>query len=151
MTPTTYTDNRNNLIPSAMDCEKTDQADDKVNKVKVFYNDECPVCDAEICHYQRLDTAADQVAFTPISQNPDALKTEGLTKEDIKRRLYAYDTNGTLLSGTDAFIAIWAELPSYRWLAKFTRLPVIYQIANVLYDYVAVPLLARWNQRRETK
>ncbi len=134
---------------------QTQQSEAPPPQTTVFFNSECPVCNAEICHYNRLkatETAkgkAVPITFTPIIENPNALKAYGLTKADIERRLYALDTNGKLLSGIDAFIQIWQEMPRYRWLASLAALPPIHFIGAKLYDHIAVPLLAWFNARRK--
>jgi predicted DCC family thiol-disulfide oxidoreductase YuxK len=126
-------------------------------KTTVFFNSECPVCSAEICHYDRIKKNEAtrghklNISFIPIIDNPDVLRAHGLKKADIERRLYALDSDGTLISGIDAFIKIWSELPRYRWLSKFTALPPIHFLGALMYEHVAVPLLAQMNERRKVR
>ena len=150
MAPYPYSAGMIDPIPSVDDCERMEaEAAGRTNaKIRVFYNDECPICNAEICHYKRQDQESAEIDFVPISERPDALIPKGLNKDQVKRRLYAYRQDGTLLSGVDSFITIWQTLPRYRWLAKLTKFPGIYQIAHILYEYGAVPLLAWWNRVR---
>lgn len=41
----------------------------------------------------------------------------GLDLPSAMRRLHVQEADGRLLSGVDAFIAIWRRLPRWRWLA----------------------------------
>ncbi|UTW56137.1 thiol-disulfide oxidoreductase DCC family protein [Kordiimonas sp. SCSIO 12610] len=146
----------------------------------VFFNSECPICNAEICHYERLSQAADirdisstsgtakannggdigdggntftptAIRFQPIADNPDILREYGLSRADIERRLYGLDANGRLISGIDAFIMIWGTVPRYRWLAHTMALPPFRYIGALIYDHIAVPFLGSLNARRKRK
>ena len=114
-----------------------------------IYNRACPVCRTEIDHYERKCHAAGVPAiFVDIDQDPDALAEYGLTAEDVKRRLYCIDEDGTLHGGVDAAALIWHALPSYRWLARLVRFPIAKQVAHWGYDRVAAPALYAWAERR---
>jgi hypothetical protein len=56
-----------------------------------------------------------------------------------------------LISGVDVFIKIWSEMPAYRWLSRLVALRPIRFIGAVVYDHVAVPFLAYWNERRKAR
>ncbi len=113
----------------------------------VLYNAACPVCNFEISHYAKY--AGDNglpIRFDDL--NSDALAAWDLTADAAARRLYVAH-KGALVSGIPAFIILWRQMPRYRWLAKVVNLPVIRQIATVLYDYVAAPIIYRWHLRRQ--
>lgn len=119
----------------------------------VFYNGSCPVCQLEISHYVKM---ADQhsittLAFTDLAEQPNALARYSLRADQAKRRLYAETAGEALMSGIDSFIAIWERLPWYRGLAGVARLPGLRHVAALVYDFVAVPLLAWLNRRRDAK
>lgn len=114
----------------------------------VFYNGACPICRAEITHYKGL-AARDTLVWRDLADKPDALAAYELTPAQAKRRLYTADADGALYCGVDSFIGIWERLPRYRWLARLTRLPGFYTLAGVLYERLAVPVLAWLNARRE--
>lgn len=120
--------------------------------VTVHYNGACPVCDAEIAHYRR---AANEnhapVAFADIASHPGALAGRGITDGELMRRMHVSAPGGHIASGVDAFIAIWRRLPRHRWLALIVALPVIRQLFSASYEWIAVPMLAAWNARRERR
>jgi predicted DCC family thiol-disulfide oxidoreductase YuxK len=67
--------------------------------------------------------------------------------EDVRRRLHAVDADGRLHVGADCAIAIWRTTPGDVWLARLFGLPVIHQIARLVYDRFADMLYA-WNRSK---
>ncbi len=47
----------------------------------------------------------------------------GATREQLLARFHVRDGSGQLFSGAHAFLALWAALPGWRWLARVGRLP----------------------------
>jgi uncharacterized protein len=120
--------------------------------VKVYYNEQCPICDFEVSHYKRsASNDKCEIEFNDINTKKQALSMYKLEYEDIKRRMYTLDERGKLVSGIDAFLSIWRNLPGYRWLYKIVKQPVIYQLADVTYEFILVPCLACYNKRRDKK
>jgi uncharacterized protein len=119
-----------------------------VTPLWVYFNEPCSVCRAEMNHYQAEATRAGcPLEFKPIGVSTYDVAAYGLTDTDLRRRFYVSDAEGRMASGVDAFIALWHEMPRYRWAAKLIRLPVLYRIAVLLYDGIAVPWLALLNRR----
>lgn len=107
--------------------------------VSVLYNADCPVCRAEIEHYQAYAEARDlPLAFHDL--NSRALDEWGIDADAAARRLHVRQ-NGRLLSGVDAFLALWRALPRYRWIARIVALPGLRQAAHVVYERVLAPRL----------
>lgn len=115
----------------------------------VLYNANCPVCNFEIKHYvQYAHRNSLPIRFDDL--NSDALGHWGLDADTAARRLYVLH-EGRLTSGIPAFLALWAQMPRYRWLAQTVGLPGIRHIASVVYDYILAPLIYRWHLRRLRK
>ena len=118
----------------------------------VHYNAACPVCEAEISHYRRVVKAHHApVAFSDIGSQPDVLAAHGVSDRELVHRMHVSMPGGEIASGVDAFIAIWRRLPGYRWLAQLVALPVMRQLFSTAYEWLAVPLLAAWNARRDRR
>ena len=118
-------------------------------ETKVLYNAECPVCNFEISHYIKYaDKEGLPIKFDDL--NTVAREAWGIDADAAARRLYVAK-NGELLSGMPAFIALWQDMPKYRWLARLADLPVLRQVFVFLYDYVAAPLIYRWHIIRQRK
>lgn len=121
--------------------------DETEQKTAVLYNASCPVCSYEIDHYAAYSEKADlPIAFDDLNET-DALGRWGLDADTAARRLHVLK-NGELLAGIPAFIALWQEMPRYRWLARVVSLPGIYRLACWSYDLVLAPLIYRWHLRR---
>lgn len=117
------------------------------DETRILYNDTCPLCRFEIGHYRA--TATRDGAPLRFDQLKDA-SSWGLTEDQAARRLHVL-RNGELLSGLEAFRAIWETLPRWRWLARVTGWPVVNPLVAVLYDHIAAPLLYRAHLRRQRR
>lgn len=114
--------------------------------LEVIYNDECPVCRAEVDgHAARARAGGLPVRFTPIGSAD--LAAHGLTADDAARRLHAV-RGGRLLSGLEANRAMWAAMPGWRWLARLTGLRPVRPVAAALYDRALAPALYALHRRR---
>jgi predicted DCC family thiol-disulfide oxidoreductase YuxK len=119
-------------------------------QLTVWYNTKCPVCNAGIdWQHSRLLRAAraGAIEFCDINLESDALSRFGAGVEDVRRRLHAVDADGRLHVGADCAIVIWRTTPGDVWLARLFGLPVIRQIARVVYDRFADVLYA-WNRSK---
>src|SRR6185295_4731361 len=86
--------------------------------VTVCYNGACPVCRAEMEHYQRIaDQHALPLGWNDINTAPELFRRHNIDFDTAMRRLHAVDAAGNLIRGIDVFIAIWRLLPRYRWAA----------------------------------
>src|SRR5271163_4396774 len=119
-------------------------------RLTVYYNTKCPVCTAGIdWQRNRLVQAARAgvIEFRDINLEPDALARFGAGLEDVRRRLHAVDADNRLHVGADCAIAIWRNTPGDAWLGRLIGLPVVRQIARLVYDRFA-DLLYAWNRRQ---
>lgn len=118
--------------------------------VSVLYNADCPVCRLEIDHYSEY-ARSQSLAIRFDDLNDDlALRAWGLDAETAARRMHVV-VNGTLLTGIPAFVALWQEMPRYRWLARVVTVPVMFTLANWCYDAVLAPLIYRLHLRRQKR
>ena len=85
----------------------------------VLYDGDCPLCRREIAVYQGLAARA-PVRFVDVSAPDTALPGERST---LLARFHVQREDGSLLSGAEAFLALWARLPGWRWLSWLGRLP----------------------------
>ena len=87
----------------------------------VLYDGACPLCRREIGVYRGLQPN-EPVCFADISDAAQPLPP-GTTRERLMARFHVRRGDGVLLSGAQAFLALWAALPGWRWLARAGRLP----------------------------
>ena len=122
-----------------------------MNRLTVLYNDKCPVCSFEIEHYRALCMRHGiDLAFEKISENGPTLQASGLSVTDAKKRLHVLVSGGQVKVGVDAFLALWAQMPIYKFLGYLISIPGIYHLATLVYNYVLAPLLFWWDKRRVT-
>jgi predicted DCC family thiol-disulfide oxidoreductase YuxK len=116
----------------------------------VWYNTRCPVCSAGIerqRHKLLAAVKAGTIEFRDINREPAALAREGVTLEDVRRRLHAIDPAGRLIVGADVAIAVWRLTPGEGWLAALLGHPIVRPLTRLAYDRFA-DLLYAWNRRK---
>jgi len=112
--------------------------------ITVFYDGKCGLCSQEIKHYRTI-APSDLFDWQDITECDDDLKKEGISLSEGLKLLHARDENGQMHVGVDAFLLIWSQLKRWRILAALVNLPIIRQIANVVYR-----LFADWRFKRLT-
>ncbi len=113
----------------------------------VLYDGACPLCRREIGFYRGLRPIA-PVCFADISDAAQPLPP-GTTREQLLARFHVRNRDGQLISGAQAFLALWAALPGWRWLAWVGRLPGASWAMERIYRLFLRwrPLLQRWASR----
>lgn len=117
----------------------------------VLYDGACPLCRREIGVYRGLRPYT-PVCFADVSD--DALPLPlGTTREQLLARFHVRNRDGQLLSGAQAFLALWAALPGWRWLARAGRLPCAAWAMERTYRLFLHwrPTLQRWALRLERR
>ena len=117
----------------------------------VLYDGACPLCRREIGVYRGLQPlhSDSPVCFADVSDTalslPSALPP-GTTREQLLARFHVRGRDGALLSGAQAFLALWAALPGWRWLALAGRMPGAAWVMERGYRLFLRwrPLLQRW-------
>ncbi len=120
----------------------------------VLYDGACPLCRREIGVYRGLKPlhADAPVCFADVSDAalplPRSLPA-GTTREQLLARLHVRGRGGEWLSGAPAFLALWAALPGWRWLAVAGRVPGAAWVMERGYRLFlrCRPLLQRWASR----
>ena len=102
--------------------------------MKVFFNNSCKICRAEINIYKK--ESVENLNWVDITNNKNAEIETKKSVTQLLRRLHV-EENGKIYIGIDAFLLIWKKIPKYRFLYKFFKLPIIYQLFYVGYEIVA--------------
>jgi predicted DCC family thiol-disulfide oxidoreductase YuxK len=113
----------------------------------VLYDGACPLCRREIGVYRGLQ-ANTPVCFADVSDIALPLPP-GTTREQLLARFHVRDADGRLLSGAPAFLALWAVLPGWRWLARVGRPPgAAWAMERAYRLFLRLrPALQRWASR----
>jgi 3-demethoxyubiquinol 3-hydroxylase len=103
-------------------------------QLTVLFDGACPLCRREIGVYQGLCPIepTTQLTFADVSLGQTALPPGGDRAAYLKR-FHVQLADGSVLSGAEAFVALWAVLPGWRWLAKVARLPVATPLMELAY------------------
>ena len=114
----------------------------------VIYNGDCPVCAREIGVYRSRVGPDGRLRFVDL--NDTDLAALGLDRDAAARRLHVVE-DGRLLSGVDAFLALWRATPGFGWLARIVGLPGLRHGAGVAYERLLAPALYAMHRRREAR
>ena len=116
--------------------------------IKVYYNSACPVCNAGIkVQRQRMESCGikNDIEWVDVHNNPKAVSELNVPLEQIRERLYVSNSRGELSIGIDAFIYLWQQVPSQRWLAILLQPSIMKPLAHSTYNGFA-RLLYLWNK-----
>ena len=102
--------------------------------MKVYYNESCSICRAEIDHYKKQNI--EEIDWVDITNNASAEKETLKDDKTLLRRLHV-KKNGKIFSGAEAFLLVWKSIPKYKFLYLILKLPLIFQIFYFIYEVVA--------------
>ena len=124
---------------------------DGVPSLTVFYDGACPLCRREIGLYRGLRPKL-PVCFADVADAAARLPP-GITREQLLARFHVRTGEGELLGGARAFLALWAVLPGWRWLARVGRLPGAAWVMERAYRFFLRrrPALQRWASRLDRR
>ncbi|WP_370229576.1 thiol-disulfide oxidoreductase DCC family protein [Cognatishimia sp.] len=116
---------------------------------RALYNGDCPVCSAEMCHYEDYSKKRSlPVGFEDLN-NID-LAEWGVSEDEATRLLHVMH-NGQLFVGWDAFLVLWEQMPRYRLAARIARVPGIYHICSWGYANIVARVIYNRHQRRKAR
>ena len=132
------------VSPPVADDAKTPPA------LTVLYDGACPLCRREISVYRDLKSLDPDAAvcYKDISDAAVPLPP-GTTRMQLLARFHVQRQDGELLSGAQAFLALWTALPGWRWLALVGRIPGAVWLMERIYVLFLRwrPALQRWVRR----
>jgi predicted DCC family thiol-disulfide oxidoreductase YuxK len=121
-----------------------------MQKMKVYYNSACPVCDAGIKDQRcRMEAQGiEDVEWLDVHTRPELVQEVSAELEQVRERLHVKSADGTVHVGADALAALFVETRRRKWLGGMMRSRFIRPLAQSSYDRFA-RLLYRWNRRRK--
>ena len=102
--------------------------------VKVYFNNSCKICKAEIDLYKK--EKVNEIDWIDITNNDLAEKETSKNNKQLLRRLHVKDGEN-VLQGAEAFLLLWKKIPKYKFLYNFFKLPIIFQLFSFTYEIVA--------------
>ncbi len=109
----------------------------------VMYDGACPLCRREVAVYKSLKPLT-SVAWLDVSK--DTAQISPSDQAQYMARFNVRLSNGQLLDGAAAFVALWLAMPGWRWLGKAGRLPGVTPLLELAYRaFLRLrPSLQRW-------
>ena len=102
--------------------------------MKVYFNNSCQICKAEIDLYKKQKI--EEINWIDITDNELAEKETSKTNKELLRRLHVKDGE-KVLQGAEAFLILWKKMPKYKFLYNFFKLPIIFSLFSFVYEIVA--------------
>ncbi|MDC0518389.1 DUF393 domain-containing protein [Candidatus Pelagibacter sp.] len=102
--------------------------------MKVYFNNSCKICKAEIDLYKK--EKVQEIDWIDITNNDLAIKETSKSSNELLRRLHVKEGE-KIIQGAEAFLMVWEKIPKYKFLYKFFKLPLIFNLFSFGYEIVA--------------
>ena len=102
--------------------------------VKVFFNNSCNICRAEINHYKKHSD--NSVEWIDVTNNEEAQRVTSKSYKELLRRMHVIQ-DGKLIDGAESFLIIWKNVPKYNFLYKIFKNKPMFLILNIFYEIAA--------------
>ena len=102
--------------------------------MKVYFNNSCKICKAEIDLYKK--EKIQEIGWIDITDNTAAVQETSKTNKELLRRIHVKDGE-KILEGAEAFLALWKKMPKYKFLYNFFKLPIIFSLFSYFYEMIA--------------
>ena len=108
--------------------------------VKVFFNNSCNICKAEISHYKKH--CNDKIEWIDVTNNIEAQKITSKSYKELLRRMHIIE-NGKIIDGAESFLIIWKNVPKYNFLYKIFKIKPLFFLLNIFYEIEAYILIIK--------
>ena len=102
--------------------------------MKVYFNNSCKICKAEIDLYKK--EKIEEIDWVDITNKDLAEKETSKNSKELLRRLRVKEGE-KILHGAEAFLVLWKRIPKYKFLYKFFKTPIIFDLFSFGYEIVA--------------
>jgi predicted DCC family thiol-disulfide oxidoreductase YuxK len=102
--------------------------------VKVYFNNSCNICRAEINLYKKQNIK--DIEWVDITDNKAAEIETQKDDKTLLRRLHIKDGE-KVIGGAEAFLLVWKKIPKYKFLYTFFRIPIIFTLFSYFYEIIA--------------
>ena len=120
-------------------------------KNRVFFNNSCNICRAEINHYKKYSN--ENIEWVDVTNNKEAQHITSKTYKQLLRRMHVVQ-DGKIIEGAAVFLIIWKNIPKYNFLYKlfnnkpmFFLLKIFYEIAAYFLFLKNKHLLKEWKKK----
>jgi ubiquinone biosynthesis monooxygenase Coq7 len=103
------------------------------DELTVLYDGACPLCRREMAHVQGLAAQRPDSALCFVDVSAAHSPVPPQERAALLARFHVQRADGSRLDGAAAFVAMWARLPGWRWLARVARLPGALPVLELAY------------------
>jgi predicted DCC family thiol-disulfide oxidoreductase YuxK len=120
-----------------------------MNKVYIFYDGNCIVCNAEINFYKKKNNS-NLINWIDISDFNFDASIHGLENFQFTKKLYA-KKNDIFLEGVDTFILIWETLEIFSFLTYVSKIKLFRKLMDLGYNFFIIirPYLPKKNKCKD--
>ena len=108
--------------------------------VKVFFNNSCNICRAEINHYKKHSDK--NVEWIDVTNNEEAQRMTSKSYKELLRRMHVIK-DGKVIDGAESFLIIWKNVPKYNFLYKIFKSKPLFFLLNIFYEIAAYLLFIK--------
>ena len=108
--------------------------------VKIFFNNSCNICRAEINHYKKHSEK--NVEWIDVTNNEEARKITSKSYKELLRRMHVIQ-DGKVIDGAESFLIIWKNVPKYNFLYKIFKSKPLFFLLNIFYEIAAYLLFIK--------
>ena len=102
--------------------------------MKVYFNNSCNICRAEINLYKKQNIK--NIEWVDITDNKSAEIETKKNDKTLLRRLHVKEGNN-IIDGAETFLLVWKKIPKYKFLYNFFKLPIIFSLFEFFYEIIA--------------
>jgi len=102
--------------------------------MKVYFNNSCNICKAEIDLYKKQNIP--DIEWVDVTNNKSAELETQKNGKTLLRRLHVKNGNN-IIDGAEAFLLVWKKIPKYKFLYKFFKTPIIFNLFSFFYEIAA--------------
>ena len=102
--------------------------------MKVYFNNSCNICRAEINLYKKQNIK--DIDWVDITNNKSAEIETQKNDKTLLRRLHIKEGE-KIIGGAEAFLLVWKKIPKYRFLYTFFKIPLIFTLFSLFYEVIA--------------
>jgi len=103
-------------------------------KNKVFFNNSCNICRAEINHYKKHSN--ESIEWVDVTDNKEAQQITSKSYKQLLRRMHIIQ-DGKLIEGAEVFLIIWKNIPKYNFLYKLFKNKPMFFLLKIFYEIAA--------------
>ena len=108
--------------------------------VKVFFNNSCNICRAEINHYKKYSD--ENLEWIDVTNNDEAQQITSKSYKELLRRMHVIK-DGKLIEGAETFLIIWKNIPKYNFLYKVFKIKPLFYLLSFFYEIAAYLLFIK--------